>query len=647
MVKKQSENNDLETLYTLLYEFMENETPLDIALDILKSYEPSNLALLLEKYYGGSLVFESLIEDDNLKNIVIYFCEINPKIITMPFRDTSIDERSNLLGLILEQPNEYSDILAWVQKYKPDIIEADKARAIEIGILQRTLVTHIEKQNLTEFQALLTKLSKDELLNALTFDGNYDVINAALFSSTDLSYITFLISLNKSILKIDMTGQTVFDCLRDKPKIYASVLEFISQKYPKALSKTKRAKQHGVQMHHDGFFSPKGPMVANTSETEPNEAIFKEALMKPPPPLLTSSQIDAFSASAFTEFDEKRMPFVNTHLLIDNSILDAFLYQTFRGKLAKKRIALMPTIRNCEPIAIEQLVNARSGVSLLYTTGVGIENQMITPILEEQKITLGFDFAVWPIYLMNKHYGLLILALSDSPGLATSHGFYIEPLNESLMFRMIYASMDAESQAKFTPPIDPEQIKKVLRTSMYENYVQRLTLNLQMSEENFGYSFLSQDFNENYCSDYVIAVIALMASGDIDLTNVQESLFSLNKRRLSEEAVRRIRMLEIKMVGMDYFRLQLPAPLQKLAVGMSIDELVQFHHNSEPAVMEQDKSSDTHIPCAITETTATTERGSASWCSMFPKTDPTEASDSSITPVTSSMPTNVLSPGNT
>lgn len=320
------------------------------------------------------------------------------------------------------------------------------------------------------------------------------------------------------------------------------------------------------------------------------------------------------------QFDERIKPFINTRLLVDNSILDAFLYQSYKDKLAAKRIALMPTIRSIEAISPEQLQAIRDGLPLSYTTGVTLESGNINPVLEDHTTSPDMVFAVWPVCVSNAHYGVFILDIRPHRDPQSTFGFYIEPLNGQLMIQLMCTSYAIQ----LPEPCDPVLLRQMLSSFMYESNTKQLTTALNMTAENIDYIFLSQDPSTNFCSDNVIATLDWLASDNVDLLNNPTTIQSLQNQYLSEDIVRAIRLLQIKQFGVGYLWLQLPEKLKNATTRTCLVELEKmqpefFQKKEDVAVappttkMESLSAQDT-----IDKQPEPAQPLSALWCSMFP-----------------------------
>ena len=557
--EQQPVDSDLEGLYILLNGFIENKTPLESAKEILQGmYINERLAELLEKYYNEHAVFEALFACQALQSLLIFLCSVNPKIITMPLQEGEEEEEegNHLLSVVFNSQANYIELFDWLNEKHPALIQNEKTLVeVQKKAILKDAIYYIKHKQLKAFNELLRE-SPDTIVEILK---ETPALIKELMPVRRQPYLKALISLNLSVLRINYGGQSILASLCKNPKINSSVFEQIRDYYFTDLTDKEQELLQEVLEDDD---SDEDVTLTESQKTLtshlPKKVLSGQSRPNVKSPMLTTPQIESlFLSQPGAEFNIHLLPFINTSMYLDNAVLDAFSYQIFRDKLAKKRIALMPTIRQNEPISLELLMAIRSGGTHLYTTGLFVENQQIIPITEEKPIAQDLRYAVWPVNLSNAHYGLFILDLT-APNLSPTRGFYIETFNSQHMLQLIFSSGDAAYRAHLKS-LNPAEIKKTVHSWMYATYLKTLTQNLHMSPKSFNYIFLSQSAGENYCSDYVIAVLARLASDGIDLINNPANLLSLKAGHLGEDMVKKIRMLETQMFGNDYFLLQMPA----------------------------------------------------------------------------------------
>lgn len=492
----------IEEIYTfdvLLKGFLENRSSAENAIEMIEGmYDRETLKALLEEYYEGEVIFKQLIDHDELMKLLIYFCEINPNIVKIPFTSAPSPSQFCILQMVLRGGIKYPDLYDWIKIHTPDLLEAQK------------------------------QLDQQEISRA-------------------------------------------FDILQDLDRMEC---------YPQSLPTLD--------------FLDDSMLVETTANINPQVGIL----------------------SPEEQFDERIKPFVNTRLLVDNSILDAFLYQSYKDKLATRRIALMPTIRSTEAITPELLQAIRHGLPLSYTSGVTLENDEINPVLEEHATAPHMAFAVWPVCVSNAHYGIFILDIRPDRDPQSIFGFYIEPLNCELMIQLMCTTYAVQ----LPKPCDPILLRQMMSSFMYENHAKQLTTALNMTAENIDYIFLTQDPATNFCSDNVIATFDWLVSDNIDLLNNPSSIQSLQNQHLSEAMVRTIRLLQIKQFGFGYLWLQLPEGLKNATMRTQLIELEKTQHTLFP---KKEGASAIHIPStsggdAVDKQPERPQPQSELWCNMFP-----------------------------
>lgn len=600
---------EINNFHELLKGFIDSNSSLENAIDTLKAIqEPAYLSALLEEYYQGEAIFRPLTEEFELRNLLIYFCEINPNIIKMPFKSGPSASRFCILQMVLQDKAEYIELYHWIESNQPALLEAGKEYEDQVSNHQKTLIAFVNEKNLMEFQTLLKGLSQETLIDVLYQDNDILFIDTVL-NHADLSYLTYLISLNISTLRIDMYGETILDCLCDQPMRYRSILELVRETYQGALSSKEQ------QQVSKALLAQQDSNLMDDWVDLPYDALTEAPISLPAPFNKLSPE---------EQFDEDIKPFINTRLLVDNSILDAFLFQSYKDKLAGRRIALMPTIRSSEAISPEQLEAIRGGTPHMYTTGVTLEGGDINPVTGDHLTAPNMGFAVWPVCVSNAHYGVFILDIRPNRGPQAIRGFYIEPLNCEWMIQL----MCANYAVQLPEPHDPVLLRQMLSSFMYEDKVKQLTMNLDVRAENIEYVFLSQDPKTNLCSDNVIAVLDCLASDGIDLLNNPTTINILQNQYLSEAMARTIRLQQVKQFGMDYLWLQLPKELQNDTTKRRIDALKQAQQGF---LMGEAASADAIAAASAAAIDSAMDASSieqnlpllASWCSMFPEVEAT------------------------
>jgi len=486
---------EINNFHVLLKGFIDNSSSVENALEIIKGiYNQDTLGALLEEYYQDEAIFQPLTEKYELRNLLIYFCEINSNVIKMPFKSGHSANRFCILQMVIQDKKKYTELYDWIQANKSELLETENK----------------DKNHLLEYQK------------------------------------TLLIQQNPNPM----------------------------ESYP--------------------------PLIPHTT-ISPNAPVKK---------IPTEEQLD-----------EDIKPLINTRFLVDNSLLTAFLYQSYKHKLAGRRIALMPMIRSTEAISSEQLQAIKASTPLTYTTGVTIEGDNIVPVLGDHLTAPHMSFAVWPVCVPNAHYGLFILDIRPNRDPQAIRGFYIEPLNCEWMIQL----MRTTYADQLPVPCDLVLLPQMLSSFMYEKNVKQLTINLDIHAENIEYIFLAQDPRTNLCSDNVIAALDCLASDNIDLLNSPMTINSLQNQYISEAMAQAIRLQQVKMFGMDYLWLQLPKELQNAETRRCIEELKQTQNTLFPKKATAVPSSEIQSSSIdiIDKNPEPTLQHSASWYSMFPAAEKT------------------------
>ena len=245
--------------------------------------------------------------------------------------------------------------------------------------------------------------------------------------------------------------------------------------------------------------------------------------------------------------DEALMPYVNTKEYVDLSVLDALLFRLFWEKLSERGIALMPATRGQEPINPDLLKQIQSGEAISYVTNIAIEKQGGAAEVVPQ-VNIGIRFtrpvhcAVWPVWLENRHWGLFFLDLRLTLPENSPRGIYIEPLGIPSCRMMFAEALPDEAICEH-----------LLRKN-----VKPLIKNLDLLGQAFSIAFLAQQFDEACCGEYVTAVLARIALGEVDCSSHLDTLLQLKGQRLDHAMAKSVRLLAIHLFGLDYGLLQLP-----------------------------------------------------------------------------------------
>ena len=283
--------------------------------------------------------------------------------------------------------------------------------------------------------------------------------------------------------------------------------------------------------------------------------------------------IFSLAESPYQRTNQQLAPFINTDMLIDNLVLDIFIHKAFATQLMEQRIIVLPTIRHNEAISLDQIKNIKAGEKIPYPYQIAIKeqnNDIETTEIREIEPIKNPRYLLWPVNNEHKeHYGLFILDLAETTTGNFPRAYYIEPLRLENILR----SKEPNISASLPRPIDYDQLMKNkayreelttnLSPILYQSYLQELTPNLSIERNNFRYIHLAQEPGVNYCSDYIIAIVAQLAAKKLDIVSNGDSLLSLETNYLNIETVQTIRLLEIQRFNTDYYKYQIPSHLKK------------------------------------------------------------------------------------
>lgn len=575
-------------LSKLLKQFNQEETGLNEAIQTLKANYPdeSLLASLLEEYVEDELVFTPTLYGWT-PELLLYFCQLNPKILQLPFNKTTPCKNETLLVTVICDPDQYEDLEKWIDVNHPDMLEEYDEYMEKIRELREDILKMVKRHQFEAYKAKLTSLSLSVLLD-LCASRSKSVSIERLFKYPDKKYLQFLIGLNIAVLRIDFSGKSLLEAICDEPILHQHFFDELLQKYQGVLTEKEqtliRAAIEVVRAQKGE--EPKALLVKEEESEKP-----KQNAPLPKHPLLTSDQLDKLPIP--NTLNSELLPFVNMRLEVDSAVLDAFLFQMLREQLAQKSIALMPTIRSVEAIAPEQIQAIIEGRALIYTTGIVVrEEEEVIPLTEERAGFTGMTYAVWPVNLPNRHYGLFILKLVPDMEMTSPRGFYIEPLHQSILLHEL-CSRDETLHSK---AVSSDEIKKRLRQYSYQTYLSDLTRNLHIQPEQFTCLYLSQAPNERYCSDYVIGVLLRLTSAEINLATHWQDLRFIVGNHLSHDMVQKIRFLEIATFGEGYFFAQLDTKrCEKLKEPKVRHQLAKIFHKKQeekdPSSIDEENSS--------------------------------------------------------
>lgn len=508
---------------------------------------------------------------------------------------------------------------------KPTIEEKDAFR----NLLKKLIDMKTPLENAIE---MISRTFKTETLSALLeeYDQGEALFTPVIGHEEFMDLLVHFCKLNPNILQMPFKEKSsdaplsILGLILEDPIKYNQLYDWVKSIKPELLNAPKGPEQQASDLFSDFDFMESFPELfpTNPTLTTSTSDLLLEAILDGDP-----EHNKALSPEE--QFDEKLNPFININLLVDNSILDAFLYKEYKNKLAERRMALMPTIRSTEAISPELLQAIREGKPLTYTTHVTIENDQILPVLEDHSLPPSMRFAIWPVSVSNIHYGVFILDLrQDRSPSSTKSSYYIEPLNYPYMTQLMCTTLEVQ----LPEPCEPNLLRQLMTSFMHSHFTNQLTSSLSLSEDNIDYFFLQQDPTTNYCSDNVIATIDWLASDNVDLLNNPKSIDSLQFQDLRKDMVRTIRLLEVKQFGMGYLWLQLPEKLKTPATRTQIDALEkmqsQLFPKKETIVQPPAQIASRPSEEDIEQQPKQPEQQSELWCRMFPNSAEASAAPS-------------------
>jgi len=270
-------------------------------------------------------------------------------------------------------------------------------------------------------------------------------------------------------------------------------------------------------------------------------------------------------------------PYVNTARMVESIVLDAYLKQTFYSSLMSKGIMILPTIRHIEPISTELINQIKHQVPILSSDNIVFINGEVEAIPKLQTIDCPVQCLIIPVNRLNVHFTLLILYLNDDRYRAV----YIDPI--AAQYKAI--KIDKEIHLLHSVQRDPMgQYPSAIFTELYKTHTQALVENLPILPQDIHYIHLGQNpRHNNYCSDYLIAVITLIAANKLELITNPECLHSLEGAYLGSEDVNLIRFLQIQRYGKPYFLNQRPKSIHSDAMLEIYDQVTQnVHEHANP-----------------------------------------------------------------
>ena len=557
MGKIKPSEKEIEDFHERLSTIIAEEPSIEEALNRLRRYKPDLLAGILESYYNESIVFEELIieEKSSLMQLMFYFLSINPDILTKPLKvKNDAICRDTALTFFTEVKAQYPGVYAWIEQNAQAPLKAEIQRMQMLETLLNEACSYIETNQFSNFQILMERTPLETRLDLLTLY-DHNILTKLLVEPNNLPYLMFLIDTDIRTLKTTMWGRTIAEILETKRE-YQPALYLLAQNHPDSLSEEEQGMLPPIPQEERDCF----PALNRGSYPDKLASILLLTNARPNQfPILTLPLL----MQLFPSFNAALLPSANTQVEVEISVLDAFLFQTCWETLDARGIALMPTIESTQAINPEQLMAIFLGGNS-FTTGIEISANHITPITESVSNKENITHAIWPV-VANGRYGLFILDLTRTDVAFAGRGIYIEPSRLSKV---------AESLCYTNSGV-------ALPTFNYQHYVSKLTQHLSMQPGNFSFIFLSQKVGES-SSDYVIAIVMLLALGKLDLIKNPNILEHLQGRYLSKDVARAIRVCQLQLFGEAYIKYQKLTEPSDVDENMSVDTVSDSVDSSEP-----------------------------------------------------------------
>lgn len=578
-----SKNEQIEGLVTILQGYADTDQSADEILDFLNSiYGEEELPKLFASYHQGSAVFHTLLSHVRFEPIIIRLIQQNPTILSMPINNGAVSEVETLEAFIERNRTIYKELSYWLKMTKTQQIPApSSAITADYVSIQKELRTLMKHNQFDQYKTILTGLEATLLRSVITKKPRSFL--QRVLDNKSLDYLKVLVELDIETIRVEVNDHIVLSTLCENRSYNEALLALINTKYSALL----RADE--IKLLND----PSYDLSSYFGESQHDQAAvpyLTEIATSPvayvPGEMMFTNEIDTKTLGHFAgikadesdidmlaqgiSFDDTLLSRVNAQLYPDSAVLDAFLFQTLRPRLAEKGIALLPTISSDHPIATEQLHALANSGQQFYITGISIENRVITPLLEQHTLDQHINYAAWPICIKNNHYCLLIYKLSPQANPLLPRTVYFEPLRQGCIAEQVQCLA-----GMFPPEYTAEEIEQINVQFTYAMHLTNLIQGTEIASQPLQIRYLTQNNDESFCSDYVFRVLLALAQDDIDLTAHPESMLALHVEPLQEQTVRKIRMLQIYRFGPNYFQLQLQHQLSMEELATLLERLSQ------------------------------------------------------------------------
>ena len=554
------------------------------AIGLLMSLEPEepelHLSTLLTEYYLRTPLFAPLTlgSPDRFTELFIYLIELNENILSLPMEIDGICQET-FLDLIFseEETIYYRALIEWLETNKPTLITNYHSEKETLKKEQNALLKIFRKHRHQQICTFFRLRSPQQIYKLLMMEDKelLDHVLDPKNTSKPNNPLQFLIEKDINILTLkydesdedDDSDLLSYLCRSRNKYLYKDLLILIKNKYASQLDWLQlRILREAIDEHIDAQKPVETPSSA--SNTSP-DATSPSSVFALPHRLIETSTIHSYfqPESPWRIHNQLLTPYINIRKMTESIVLDAFIHRKLFEPLMQQGILVMPTIQDSESISLEQLQNIKSGTNLniLFNTNIQFLHEQVEATIEEKLCTRP-RFIIWPI---NKplHFGLLIIDLTNPDPTLSSRAYYIEPLRE--YHRLLPIAQHLQSKLTDSPDLgsvmqylkDAPNGQAFLRPYFYRHYVERLNANLNINPLAFNYIHLGQDGSVNYCADFVLSILMLIHSGEINLDN-PASLSALHDKYLTASDVQAIRLQQIQLFGPEYFWIQLEPSLK-------------------------------------------------------------------------------------
>ena len=524
------------------------------------------LETLLTEYYLCEPLFAPLTRHDPelFTDVFIYLIQLNEKILFLPMIENKPQE--TFIELLLAEEKNYSKVYEWLEQNKPEILRPQQKEFKNLQTLQEKIMNLCYELNYENIPTLLEGKSAAQLCKILCMNSD-EILEDFLMLPIGPGEVLALKSfIDRGVIVLDLSFQedTLLDYLCKKPLPYLPLLRFIQDRYKSRLSKYQTNILKKALEDSEKAQESKTVTVAPKLESKAK-------------PLIVPGIVARFTepTSPFQIDNPELVELIDTDSNIESIVLDAFIHKKLYDPLMEKGILVLPTQRSTEAISLGQLNKVKTGAELPFTVGIEVIGGQVEAMIAEKKCPRP-NYIVCPINIEDLvHFRVLILELGDlNRPISAARAYYIEPLKR--INKVIHYALNG--RLSHMPQEHTPEGRAFVNDNFYRDYVEQLNSELNIDPALFQYIHLAQEPNERYCSDYVLSILMLLASGEINLAN-PESLIALEGKCLTKADSQAIRLLAIQQFGETYLRWQLKDNLKTENNFKQISE-IQFPRKS-------------------------------------------------------------------